>query len=71
VYAEELRAKILIEEEKSRDRQDLQKHTEMQLCASLLDVACDLERRTRVNFVLETGVEKGIDDWSVGTIAET
>lgn len=71
VRAEELRAKVSIEEAKSRDVKDLPKHTEMRLCASLLDVASDLERRARLNFVLETRVAKVIDDWSVGTIAET
>jgi multidrug resistance protein MdtO len=67
----ELRAKVSIEEAKSRDVKSLPKHTEMRLCASLLDVASDLERRARLNFVLETGVATGIDKWSVGTLAET
>jgi multidrug resistance protein MdtO len=71
VGVEELRAKVSREEERSRDSQDLQKHTEMRLCASLLGVAFDLERQARVNFALETGVAKAIDNWSVGTIAET
>ena len=68
---DELRTKVSVEEQKSRGAQDIQKHTEMRLCASLLDVASDLERRTRVNFMLEAGVAKGLEDWSIGTIAET
>jgi multidrug resistance protein MdtO len=71
VRAEELRAKVSIEETKSRDVKNLSRHTEMRLCASLLDVASDLERRARLNFVLETGVAKVMDNWSVGTITET
>jgi multidrug resistance protein MdtO len=71
VRAEELRATVSREEEKSRDSQDLQNYTEMRLCASLLDVASDLERRARLNFVLETGVAKVSNNWSAGTIAET
>jgi multidrug resistance protein MdtO len=66
---EELRAKVSIEEAKSRDAKNLAKHTEMRLCASLLDVASDLERQARLNFVLETGVAKVIDKWSVGPFA--
>ena len=50
---EELLAKVSIEEAKSRDAKNLAKHTEMRLCASLLDVASDLERQARLNFVLE------------------
>jgi multidrug resistance protein MdtO len=65
----ELRAKISIEEAKSRDAKNLAKHTEMRLCASLLDVVSDLERRARLNFVLNTGVENVIDKWSVGTLS--
>jgi multidrug resistance protein MdtO len=68
---EELRAKVSIEETKSRDAKNLAKHTEMRLCASLLDVASDLERQTRLNFVRETGVAKGIGKWSVGTLADS
>ncbi|MGO9432702.1 MAG: hypothetical protein ACLPH3_00485 [Terracidiphilus sp.] len=71
VRAEELRAKVSIEEAKSRDERNLPKQTEMRLCVSLLDLASDLERRARLNFALKTGVEKVVDDWSVGTVAET
>jgi multidrug resistance protein MdtO len=63
---EELLAKVSIEEEKSRDAKNLAKHTEMRLCASLLDVASDLKRQARLNFVPNTGVENVIDKWSVG-----
>jgi multidrug resistance protein MdtO len=69
--ADELRAKVAIEEAKWRNAKNLPKHTEMRLCASLLDVACDLERRARVNFVLEPVVASAVDNWSVGPIAET
>jgi len=68
---EELRAKVSIEEAKSRDARNLPKHTEMRLCASLLDVASDFERLARLNFVLETGVATVIDKGSAGTLAET
>jgi multidrug resistance protein MdtO len=68
---EELRAKVSIEEAKSRDAKNLAKHTEMRLCASLLDVASDLERQARLNFVLENGVATGLGKWSVGTLAES
>jgi multidrug resistance protein MdtO len=68
---EELRAAISREEETSRDSQDLEKHTEMRLCASLLDMASDLEQRTRLNFALETGVTNAFDNWPVGAIAES
>ena len=67
---EEVRAKISIEEEKSRDGKDQQRYTEMRLCASLLDLASDLERRTRLNFTLDTGVGKPIRNWSGGAIAK-
>jgi multidrug resistance protein MdtO len=65
-HAEELRAKISIEEQKSRDGKDLQKHTEIRLCASLLDVASDLERRARLNFVLETSAANVDGNWLLG-----
>jgi multidrug resistance protein MdtO len=68
---EELLAKVAIEEAKSRDEKNLPKHTEMRLCAALLNVASDLEQRARLNFVLETGAAKTIDSLSVGTIAQT
>ncbi len=67
---EEVRAKISIEEEKSRDGKDQQRYTEMRLCASLLDLASDLERRTRLNLTLDTGVGKPIGNWSFGAIAK-
>jgi multidrug resistance protein MdtO len=71
VHAEELRAKVSMEEEKSRDGKDQQKHTEIRLCASLLDVASDLERRARLNFALETDTANLDGSWPIGTIAET
>jgi multidrug resistance protein MdtO len=70
-HGEELRAKISMEEQKSRDEKDLQKHTEIRLCASLLDVASDLERRARLNLVLETSAANVDGNWPVGAIAAT
>jgi multidrug resistance protein MdtO len=52
---EELRAKVSISKEISIDGKNLQKHTEMRLCVSLLDVASDLEQRARLNFELSGG----------------
>jgi multidrug resistance protein MdtO len=69
-HAEELRAKVLAEEEKSGDGKDLQKHTEMRLCLSLLDIASDLERRVRLNFALEADVPRAIVEWSVEAVAK-
>ena len=65
VRVEELRAKVSIEEAKSREEKNLPKHTQMRLCASLLDLASDLERRARLNFAPESGVAKGMDNWSL------
>jgi multidrug resistance protein MdtO len=69
---EEVCAKVSIEEDKSRDGKDLQKHTEMRLSASLLDVASNLVRRAQSNFTLEAGTAKaGGNSSVVGEIAET
>ncbi len=68
---EELRARVSIEKTKAREAKNLPAHTEMRLCASLLELASDLGRRARLNFVLETGVVQAIDKWSVGTLTET
>jgi multidrug resistance protein MdtO len=70
-YAEELRVKISMEEQKSRDGKNLQKRTEIRLCASLLDVASDLERRARLNFVLDASATNVDRNWPFGTIAES
>jgi multidrug resistance protein MdtO len=69
VRVEELRTMIAREEAKSRDGKNLPKHTEFRLHAALLDVASDLERRARLNFVPQTDVAKGSGNWPVGTIA--
>jgi multidrug resistance protein MdtO len=50
-----LRAKVAIEEDKSRDGNDLLKYTEMRLSVSLLDVASDLVRLAQLTFALEAG----------------
>jgi multidrug resistance protein MdtO len=68
--AEELRARISIEEAKVRDGNDLSKYTEMRLCVSLLDLASDLERRARSNFALEANAANSGGISSVGIIAE-
>jgi multidrug resistance protein MdtO len=70
-HAEQLRDRISIEEQNSRDEKDLQKHIEIRLCASLLSVASDLERRAGLNFVLEASDARVDGNWSAGTIAET
>jgi multidrug resistance protein MdtO len=71
VCAEDLRAKLSIEGEKSRDGKSLEQSTEIRLCVSLLDLASDLERRARANFALETDAGKASGNSSVGTIAGT
>lgn len=71
-HAEELYVRVIIEEERSReDRKDLERYTETQLCASLLNLASDIERRARLNFTLESDVEKLVGNLSTGTIART
>ena len=67
---EEVRARSINRRRQLRDAKDQQKHTEMRLCASLLDLVSKLERRARLNFVQEAEVAKGIDKWSVGRPAE-
>ncbi|MGA9243248.1 MAG: FUSC family protein, partial [Silvibacterium sp.] len=67
-HTEQARAKISIEEEKLKDEKDQQKYTEMRLCASLLDLASDLERRARFNFTLDAGVGSAIENRSAGAI---
>jgi multidrug resistance protein MdtO len=64
-HTEEVRAKVSIEEEKLKDGKDQQRYTEMRLCASLLDLASDLERRARLTFTLNAGVGDAIGNWSI------
>lgn len=71
VHAEELRARVKIEEEKSRDAKDLQKHIEMRLCGSLLGLLSHLEWRARLNLALEAGDEEAVGNWPIGTIGKT
>src|ERR1700722_4466326 len=71
VRAEELRARVQIEEEKSTDGKDRQKNIEMRLCGSLLSLASHLEWRTRLNFALEAGDQKMVGNWPIGTIVKT
>jgi multidrug resistance protein MdtO len=69
--AEELRARVQIEEEKLKYRKDRQKYIEIRLCGSLLGLTYHLERRARLNFALEAGDEAEFENWSVGTIDKT
>jgi len=69
VRTEELRTKISIEEAQSRGERDRPRHTEMRLCASLLDVASDLERRARMNFSNGTNATEESGNWSAARIA--
>jgi multidrug resistance protein MdtO len=70
VSAGELRARVSIEETKSRDENHLQEHSEIRLCGALLDVASDLERLARLNFTPENGAARVIGSWPVETIAD-
>ena len=69
--AEEVRKKVSIEGDKVKDRKNQDIYTEMRLCASLLDLAADLEQRARLTFARDADVEKVTRHWSVGAIAET
>ena len=67
-HTEEVRKKVSIEGEQLKDEKDQQRYTETRLCASLLDLASDLERRARLNFTPDTGAGNAIGNWSVGAI---
>ena len=67
-HTEQVRARVSLEGEKVKDEQDQQRYTETRLCASLLDLASDLERRARLNFALDTGVASAIENRSVGAL---
>jgi multidrug resistance protein MdtO len=69
-HAEELRARVQIEEEKSTDGKDRQKNIEMRLCGSLLSLASHLEWRARLNFALEAGDQEVVGNWPIGTIVK-
>ncbi|WP_433971330.1 hypothetical protein [Tunturiibacter lichenicola] len=71
LHAVELRARVQIEEEKSRDEKDRQKHIEMRLCGSLLSLASYLEWRTRLNLELEAADQDVVGNWPIGTIVKT
>jgi multidrug resistance protein MdtO len=71
LHAVELRARVQIEEEKSRNEKDRNKHIEMRLCGSLLGLASYLEWRTRLNIALEAGDQEAVRNWPIGTIAKT
>ena len=67
-HTEQVRARVSLEGEKVKDEQDQQRYTETRLCASLLDLASDLERRARLNFALDTDVASAIENRSVGAL---
>jgi multidrug resistance protein MdtO len=71
LHAEELRARVQIEEEKSMYVEDREKNIEMRLCGSLLSLASHLEWRARSNFALEDGDQEVIGNWPIGTIVKT
>ncbi|WP_434557103.1 hypothetical protein [Tunturiibacter psychrotolerans] len=70
LHAEELRARVQIEEEKSTDGKDRQKNIEMRLCGSLLSLTSHLEWRARLNFALEAGDQEVVGNWPIGTIVK-
>ena len=71
VHTVELRTRVQIEEEKSRDENDRQKHIEMRLCGSLLGLASYLEWRTRLNLAPESGGEEAVGNRLIRTIVKT
>ncbi len=71
LHAQELRARVQIEEEKSMNVEDRQKNIEMRLCGSLLNLASHLEWRARSNFAFEARDQEPVGDWSIGTIVKT
>jgi multidrug resistance protein MdtO len=68
--AEEIRKKISIEGDRFKDGANREIYTEMRLCASLLDLASDLEQRARSTFSLDADIEKATRHWSIGAIVE-
>jgi len=66
--SEDVRTTVSIEEGRLKEGKDQQRYTEIRLCASLLDLASDLERRARWNFTHDAGVGDPINDWSVAAI---
>jgi multidrug resistance protein MdtO len=68
---EALRARVFLEEEKSRVESDDSKYIEMRLGASLLEIASHLEWRSRLNLELEARDDGAARDWSAGKIVET
>jgi len=57
-HAEELRATVTIEEEKSKHQSNRERYLEMQLCGSLINLIYHLQRRARLNFALEAGTDR-------------
>jgi multidrug resistance protein MdtO len=57
-HDEELRARVRIEEEKSKHQNNRERYLEMQLCGSLLNLTYHLQRRARLNFALAAGTDR-------------
>jgi multidrug resistance protein MdtO len=68
---QELREKISREEDNMRLGKDEQSYTQLRLCASLLDLASDLERRARLNFTADVEAGNAIGSWPSGAVAKT
>jgi multidrug resistance protein MdtO len=66
-----LRARVAIEEGKSRDGNDVLKYREMRLSVSLLDVASDFVRLAQLTFALEAGTAGAKGGSPVAAIAGT
>lgn len=62
---EELRARVSIEETRSRDVNNLPKYSQIRLCGALMDLTSTLELRARLNFALEAGNTGALDNWPV------
>jgi multidrug resistance protein MdtO len=57
-HAEELRATVTIEEEKSKHQNNRERYLETQLCGSLLDLTYHVQRGARLNFALGAGTDR-------------
>jgi multidrug resistance protein MdtO len=65
IRAEELREKVRHEDKKSEETKDLHTHTEMRLCASLLEITSHLEWQARLNFAAETASEEAVGNMPI------
>jgi multidrug resistance protein MdtO len=67
-HAEELRARVTIEEERSKHQNNRESYLEMQLCGSLLNLTHHLQRRARLNFAPEAGTVRR--PWAIEFLLE-